>query len=189
MIVANDTGNEQLLWSQFRNGDAESFVLIFRSYYEKLFHYGTRITQDSTLVEDCIQDLFTDLWRNQGKAEIKSLPSYIFSAFKFKLIRSIAARNKITPSQSEFNETNFEISREMFLISEQNDLEIKQKVFNAIQELSARQKEIIYLKFNQNLSYDEVSEIMGINYQAARNLLSQAIKVLKKIMMLLMPAV
>ena len=51
-----------------------------------------------------------------------------------------------------------------------------------VEQLSHRQKEIIYLKFYQNLSYDEVSSIMNINYQAARNLLYQAIKALKKIM-------
>jgi RNA polymerase sigma-70 factor (ECF subfamily) len=75
----------------------------------------------------------------------------------------------------------FEISREMLLINNQADKELSQKVFAAIEELSSRQKEIIYLKFHQNLGYEEVSEIMNINYQAARNLVYQAIKVLKKI--------
>jgi RNA polymerase sigma-70 factor (ECF subfamily) len=52
----------------------------------------------------------------------------------------------------------------------------------AIDQLSNRQKEIIYLKFYQNLSYEEVSEIMNINYQVARNLLHQAIKAMRKIL-------
>ncbi len=55
-------------------------------------------------------------------------------------------------------------------------------MINALAQLSARQKEIIYLKFYQNLSYEEVSDIMNINYQVARNLLSQAIKTMKKIL-------
>jgi len=69
----------------------------------------------------------------------------------------------------------------MLLINDQANKELAQKVFNAMKELSARQKEIIYLKLHQNLSYEEVSEIMNINYQAARNLVYQSIKVLKKI--------
>ncbi|HEY1199844.1 MAG TPA: sigma-70 family RNA polymerase sigma factor, partial [Niastella sp.] len=52
----------------------------------------------------------------------------------------------------------------------------------ALGQLSNRQKEIIYLKFYQELNYDEVSEIMNINYQAARNLLYQSIKSLKKLL-------
>lgn len=69
----------------------------------------------------------------------------------------------------------------MLLINDRENKELAQKVFNAMQELSAREKEIIYLKFHQNLSYGEVSAIMNINYQAARNLFYPCIKVLKKI--------
>lgn len=55
-------------------------------------------------------------------------------------------------------------------------------MLQALAQLSNRQKEIIYLKFYQELNYDEVSEIMNINYQAARNLLYQSIKSLKKLL-------
>lgn len=47
--------------------------------------------------------------------------------------------------------------------------------------LSNRQREIIYLRFYQNLDYEEISEVMNINYQASRNLLSHAIKVLRQL--------
>jgi len=55
-------------------------------------------------------------------------------------------------------------------------------VVDALSRLTNRQKEIIYLKYYQNLSYEEVSEIMNINYQVARNLLYQAIKSLKSML-------
>jgi RNA polymerase sigma-70 factor (ECF subfamily) len=77
---------------------------------------------------------------------------------------------------------HFEISYETFIIDKQEHAEKTKKVINALEQLSPRQKEIIYLKFYQDLSYEEVSEIMNINYQVARNLLSQAIKAMKKIL-------
>jgi RNA polymerase sigma-70 factor (ECF subfamily) len=55
-------------------------------------------------------------------------------------------------------------------------------VVHAINQLSNRQKEIVYLKLYQQLSYEEVSEIMQINYQAARNLFYQAIKSLRELL-------
>ncbi len=55
-------------------------------------------------------------------------------------------------------------------------------MLDALGRLSNRQREIIYLKYYQNLSYEEVSEIMNINYQVARNLLYQAIKSLKSLL-------
>jgi RNA polymerase sigma-70 factor (ECF subfamily) len=185
-MALDDIDNDIVLWNQFRNGDTESFVSIFKKYYNDLFNYGCKITADDTIVEDCIQDLFVDLWRTGGKAEIISLKAYFFRAFKFKLIKAISKENKTTSFVPGLHENDpmgigFEISKEMLLINNQADKELSQKVFAAIEELSSRQKEIIYLKFHQNLGYEEVSEIMNINYQAARNLVYQAIKVLKKI--------
>ena len=66
-------------------------------------------------------------------------------------------------------------SQKLFLENKDQQLAITKKIFDAFEKLSPRQKEIIYLKFYHNLSYEAVSEIMDINYQAARNLLSQAI--------------
>lgn len=180
-MALNDTNRDIVLWSQFRNGDTESFVSIFRNYYSDLFNYGCKITDDHAIIEDGIQDLFIDLWRTHGKAEIVSLKAYIFRAFKFKLIKAIGKAGKTSSFLPEVHENEFEISHEMLLINDQENKELAQKVFNAMRELSARQKEIIYLKFHQNLSYEEVSEIMNINYQAARNLVYQSLKVLKKI--------
>ncbi|MDB5200165.1 MAG: polymerase, sigma-24 subunit, subfamily [Chitinophagaceae bacterium] len=180
MAITN-TDRDIILWDHFRNGDAESFVSLFKNYYSDLFNYGCKITDDHAIIEDCIQELFIDLWRTQGKAEILSLKAYFFRAFKFKLIKAIGKAGKTISLLPEIHQNEFEISHEMLLINDQENAALAQKVFNAMQELSARQKEIIYLKFHQNLSYEEVGEIMNINYQAARNLVYQAIKVLKKI--------
>ncbi len=169
------------LWEQFRKGDTESFVSIFKKYYSDLFNYGRKMTTDDAIIEDCIQELFMELWRTHGKAEIISVNAYFFRAFKFKLIKAIGKAGLTSSFRPQVDETDFEISPEMLLINDQENRQLSQKVFNAMQELSARQREIIYLKFTQNLSYEEVCEIMNINYQAARNLVSQAIKVLKQI--------
>lgn len=182
--MALNIDKDILLWNQFRNGDSESFVSIFKNYYSDLFNYGCKITDDHTTIEDCIQDLFIDLWKTQGKPEIVSLKAYFFRAFKFKLIKAISKAGKISSFVPEIHQNEFEISYDILLVNEQSDKELAQKVFNAMQQLSARQREVIYLKFHQNMSYEEVSEIMNINYQAARNLVYQAIKVLKKIVII-----
>jgi RNA polymerase sigma-70 factor (ECF subfamily) len=53
-------------------------------------------------------------------------------------------------------------------------------LIQAFDRLSNRQKEVVYLKYYLGLSYDEVSEIMEVNYQVARNLLYLAIRSMKK---------
>ena len=175
----NDHERDVTLWNQFKNGDEAAFANVFRCYYSPLFNYGCKITSNHNLVEDCIQELFLELWRTAGKAEIVSLKAYIFKAFKFKLVKLIAQNNKIESITGNAAENNFEISHEMFLVNKDQQLALSKKLMDAFEKLSPRQKEIIYLKFYHNLSYEAVSEIMDINYQAARNLFSQSIKALK----------
>jgi RNA polymerase sigma-70 factor (ECF subfamily) len=100
---------------------------------------------------------------------------------KYKILR-IFRQNGRTIPLTDNNEIAFEWSHEQFLIDQQDSVERKRLVLNALGHLSNRQKEIVYLKYYQNLSYEEVSEIMNINYQVARNLLYQAIKSLKSLL-------
>lgn len=174
--------SDTILWNQFRNGDEESFITVFRNYYSNLYNYGCKITNDHDIVEDCIQELFIEMWRTNGKAEIISLKAYIFKAFKFKLLKAISKLSRTSNFQGDQSEHAFELSHEMFLINQHENKEQAKKVQDALQHLSPRQKEIIYFKFYMDLSYEEVSEVMNINYQAARNLVYQSIKVLKKIL-------
>jgi len=180
MLYMGITDNERdlALWNQFKNGDEGAFVTLFRNYYSGLFNYGCKITSDNDLVEDCIQELFLEMWRSNGKADILSMRAYIFKAFKFKLVRLITKNNKVQSFTA--GENDFELSHDNFIIDKEISAIKKEKILAALQELSPRQKEIIYLKFYQDLSYEEVSDIMQINYQAARNLIYQAIKVMKK---------
>ena len=78
---------------------------------------------------------------------------------------------------------SFEISHDHFIIHREDELHRVKMIMEAVNKLPARQKEIIYLKIYQRLSYEEISDVMNINYQVARNLMSQALRSLKKVLL------
>ncbi len=55
------------------------------------------------------------------------------------------------------------------------DAEIGERLKRALLVLNARQKEALYLRFQLGLSYEEVSKLLGINYQSTRNLIHRSI--------------
>lgn len=170
------------LWESFLNGDAEAFGLLFKNNYPHLFQYGSKICNSRPVLEDTIQELFLEIWKNRNGVPSISVKAYLLKALKYKLLKELS-RTPSTTYNDELGENGaFDLSHESFLVAQQEDEERAQKVLRSLEQLSNRQKEIIYLKFYQNLSYEEVSAIMNINYQAARNLLYQAIKALKKLM-------
>ncbi|WP_188929062.1 RNA polymerase sigma factor [Puia dinghuensis] len=177
----NSANQDIMLWESFRKGDKEAFATLFRVHYEALFRFGSKFTTDTTLLEDCIQELFIELWQAKSATPVLSIKAYLLKSLKYKLLRAFSKKGKMIPLAGGAD-IAFEWSHEMALISKQDSDEKKQRVLKAMGRLSNRQKEIIYLKYYQNLSYEEVSEIMNINYQVARNLLYQAIKSLKALL-------
>lgn len=182
-----EAGQDLQYWHAFITGDREALGMLFRMYYPHLFKYGSKIVADGQVLEDCIQELFIELWQHKNPPPTLSVKAYLLKALKYKLLKTLHKKNLLVTDA-----VAFEISYENFIIAKQEDEEKIKKVVQAIDLLSNRQKEIIYLKFYQNLSYEEVSEIMNINYQVARNLLHQAIKAMRKILSqsyLLIPAI
>ncbi|HEV2480410.1 MAG TPA: sigma-70 family RNA polymerase sigma factor [Puia sp.] len=175
----NTAKEDILLWESFRDGDREAFATLFRTHYEQLYRYGRKFTTDENLLEDGIQELFIELWQAKTRTPVVSVRAYLLKSLKYKLLKAYRKSREVLPISGEGEEIVFEWSHESFLIAEEEDEEKKRLVVKAVEQLSGRQKEIIYLKYYQNLGYDEVSEIMNINYQVARNLLCQAIRSLK----------
>lgn len=171
--------SDTVLWDAYKQGDREAFSELFRKYYSPLYLYGHKIVQDPSMLEDCIQELFLELWKSRNQVVVVSVKAYLFKSLKYKIFRVLSQR-KIHPETLLKEEMNFELSHDTLMIHKEEEQERAKQVVKAFEQLSNRQKEVIYLKYYLGLSYEEVSEIMEINYQVARNLLYLAIRAMKK---------
>lgn len=177
----NKVQDDIILWQGTRNGDKDSFEQLFKYYYRFLIHYGLKHTSNETLLEDCVQELFLELWEKASQTQIQSFRGYLFQSFRFKLYRHLARVRKFeTLMEKKDEDSNFTLSKEDFIINDEENSEKIQILRKSIEKLSKRQQEIIYLRFYQNLDYDDICKIMDLSYQVSRNLLYQSIKALKK---------
>jgi len=168
-------------WDRFKNGDDFALSSIYSGNAELLYQYGLKFTANRDLIEDTIHDLFLDLMRNRktiGRTE--HIRFYLMKSFRRKLIRKL--KRELQYGDDPFSEIQFGIrySIEQDLISEETENDRIRRLFSAIEQLSPRQKEAIYLKFNKELDYDEISEVLGMGIEASRNLIYRAIKSLKE---------
>lgn len=175
----NESGNDIDLWNRFLDGDQEAFGELFCCHYTCLFSYGIKICDERSYVEDCIQELFLDLWNHKNPAPASSVRAYLLKALKYKLLRVLKKRRAELSQPVNEEETFFELSHESFLVNSEVNKEKLCKLLSAFEKLTKRQREIVYLRFYHDLDYEEISDIMGINYQAARNLVYQSIRQLK----------
>jgi len=133
------------------------------------------------MLEDAIQDLFIELWQSKANTPIQSVKAYFLKALKYKLFRQFKNSRSIEQVSQAVETIGFTISHDHFIVQREDEMGTLRKISSAINRLPARQKEIVYLRIYQELTYDEISEVMNINYQVARNLFHQSLKSLRSL--------
>lgn len=173
--------DDKALWLAFQGGSMVAFERLYNLHFDLLAKYGRRLTTDSQLLEDAIQDLFVDLWRRREHlSQIESLKFYLFRALRHQLIRN--TRHDVFDKAEDiddFLDLLVTLSTEHQAIEQETTTFQTQSVRRAIAQLSNRQKEAIHLRFYQGLSLDEITAIMVLNKQSVSNLLFRAYAILR----------
>ncbi|GGZ13317.1 DNA-directed RNA polymerase sigma-70 factor [Echinicola pacifica] len=174
--------NDELLWARFKAGDEEAYASIYKDNVETLYKYGLKLVQDKSLVKDCIQDLFIEIWESKDRlGSVSSIKFYLFKSFRRKLLKQKTTSSSLFKSVEEAElENACTASDEIKLIEKQRLDEDRQKLKNALSQLTEKQKEIIHLKFYCHLSYNQIGEVMKLDRKATYNLMAHAIKLLRK---------
>ena len=179
--------SDKKIWNNLRNGDQKALEEIYRTYFSELYSYGKKLSKDENTVEDCIQELFIELWNRKDKlSETDAIKPYLYVSLKRKIFHTIKKLRKSTDTELEEKYFDTELSIDEILIAKETTEEQKNNLKSAFNELSDRQKEILYLKYYSEMDYDEISNIMEMNYQSARNLVSRAIQKLSKHMLVVL---
>jgi RNA polymerase sigma factor (sigma-70 family) len=176
----------QLLWKSFLEGNKEAIGTIFLLFHDDLYRYGVKLSGNTNLAEDSIQDLFLQLWKNrQNLRPIDNLKPYLFKSFRNHVIDNLELQNPVMQIESDF-EHPFEVtfSHEDFIIRQQVSEENLLKITDALNNLSSRQREAIYLRFFEELDFETIAIIMDMNVQSVRNTLHRGLQALRNLMLI-----
>lgn len=183
-IIPDD--NEELLWNSFLEGNDVSLEKIYRMYFDELYQYGNKWLNDQTFTEDVIQDLFIKLIRTRRNlSQTSSIKYYLFRAFRSLALDKLKAVKKII-QMDDSNEKIFhiELTPEHKLIDKQHYQIIKEKLDAAISNLTPRQREVLFLRYNKGFSYPEIAEMMELTTKGAYKLMARAVDALKGVMVI-----
>lgn len=171
------------LWQQLKLGEGAALVKIYDIHVPALYNYARRFTPNTALIEDCLQDLFAELWEKRERlSDTTSIKAYLFKSIRRKVLRVASQQEKYVFAGNTFQHHPQEIEKsyEKWLIDSQLTQEQQQKLKASLEKLSARQKEAIVLKFYENLSNEEIANIMDISIQSLYNLIHSAVKLLRQ---------
>jgi RNA polymerase sigma factor (sigma-70 family) len=131
-------------------------------------------------LHDSIQEIFLDIYQRRGKQHIpiSNLKAYLFTALKNRIWKTQIQQRKTEVKEiddSMFSEFRLDYGFQEQMINIEISKAVQLRLQNAIVSLSPGQKEIIYLKFEEELGYPEIAEILSITIESARKQLYRAL--------------
>jgi len=175
--------DEALVWRSFKDGDIAALECIYKENFEALYAYGCKFTDDQLLVEDCIHDLFINIsTKKSNLAETTSVRYYLMTALRRMIFYKKNAHThhveilKKNTSLLFYEETNAEIK----ICNKEKNETLKRIMKHYVLELPKRQKQAIYLRFFENLEYDQIAHIMHINTNSVYKVIYKGLKKIKQ---------
>ncbi|MFH5831927.1 RNA polymerase sigma factor [Halalkalibaculum sp. DA384] len=176
--------SKEKVWERFAEGEERLFKNLFEAYYQELFGYGIKLCHRPEIVKDCIQELFKTLWERRDELDHIGSPNvYLFVSLRRNILRQIKKGKKSEGDLGEMDEGSFiRFSREDVIITDEIKHKNKNALKKALNQLSDRQKEVIYLHFYSGMSYGEIEQILSINRQSVRNHIYRAMETLRTLL-------
>lgn len=164
------------LWEAFKSGNQQAYAEIYKTNAEPLFRYGMQLCADEELVEDMIHDIFVDIWeKRKNLSEVKSIRLYLKFSLRRRILRKLKRINLFQNEEVLYqNSFKFSVQAESLAREAEQFQELSSRLLQVLDDLSPRQREVIYLRFYQDMSYDEIAELLSLDISYVYNLSSRA---------------
>ncbi len=169
-------------WNQFiQEGKEEALSVVYAENYDLLFDYGHKFTNNIHIIEDAIQDMFINIIKyRKSIGVVKNIPGYLICAFRRQLFLDLNKQKK-NVSTEQLSDGFFDyLSSPNSDVNEKEEQEFLHSVIaNCVNDLTDKQKEILYLRFEREISYEEISTILQISVESCYKSIYRSIKTLK----------
>ena len=165
---------EKDLLLQIAEGDEKAFAQLYVHWQPALSTFIFRISHSKEMTAEIVQDVFLKIWMTrEALAEIQNFKSYLFVIARnhaINVFRKYFKENKEFAAWQRTNQENIEA----FIDDESTSP--NSIIDDAIDQLSARQKEIYLLHRHQRFTYKEIAHKLGIGKESVKTHLQLAVK-------------
>ena len=161
-----------------------TYKALFRKYYPNLLFYATRLVGEEE-AEDVVQDVFVELWKRRDSMEIgEQIQAFLYRAVYTRSLNVLKHRNiesgyiaiveEINQKRVEFYQPdNNEVIRRI------EDRELRKEIYDAINELPDKCKEVFKLSYLHDMKNREIADAMGVSLRTIEAHMYKALKYLR----------
>jgi RNA polymerase sigma-70 factor (ECF subfamily) len=172
---------EKIIQNQLQKKDPDAFSEIYDLYVSKIYRFIYFKVSSVEEAEDLTSEVFLKTWQyiNEGKGEIKHI-----GALLYRIARNIVIDYYRERAQKE--KMNDELTDDLEIASDEFDkMQISLEMENIeknLRELKDEYREVIILRFIEELSISEIAQILEKSKGAVRVLIFRSLETLKEIL-------
>ncbi len=180
--LAYASAPDSKIWDDFRSGSKTAYAYMYRQHFSSLYNYGYKFTQNRSLTEDCIQDIFLYiLERRESLSQTDSIRFYLLKALRSEIVRRLKKQLSTQGLETgEGSDFHLSFSYESSWLEATISHECSQQLLDALNQLPARQKEAIFLRFYQGLSFTEIAQMMEVEQTSVYKAIYKGFAALQK---------
>ena len=178
MCTADILNDECILVQRLIEDDEDAFCELYAAYKNRLIFFAMRFLKSREYAEDIFQDAFTVIW--QGRRFINpdaSFSSYLYTIVRNRILNQLRDLENQTKLKEQILEQAVDYSNDTNNSILANDL--RGLIARAMQQLTARQREILEMSREQDMSHREIAEALGISVYTVQEHISTSLRILR----------
>jgi RNA polymerase sigma-70 factor (family 1) len=173
-----DLSDRELFEAIATDNSLLAFNTLFKRYWKRLYAIACAQLGDEQEAKDCVQDLFVTLWTKRNSMTLPlSVPAYLHTSIKNNTLNRLHAR--FLREQHQFNYMDSIESISNFDSNRLEQDELASIIQEEIEQMPEQMRRIYLLSRENNMSGQEIAELLELSPQTVRNQISMSLSRLK----------
>jgi RNA polymerase sigma factor (sigma-70 family) len=170
--------SDEMLWEQARDGDAEAFGEIYARHARAVYDYCLWRTTDPQAAEDAVATVFLEAWRQRDRLNLKTnSAAALLLGIAHNVVRGLwrtSRRQRQALTRLRAAAPTDGAEPESAVIARVDALRHVREAREAIRSLPRREREVLTLIADGDLSYEETASALGVPIGTVRSRLARA---------------
>jgi RNA polymerase sigma-70 factor (ECF subfamily) len=188
--MADHLDPDAALMLRVKQGDRDAFEALVEKYKHPVMNLVYRTLPDATEAEDLAQHVFLQVWKSAHRYQVSAK----FSTWVFTIARNLSLneirRRSRHPAES-LDQTSPDDDQPLRQIEDRKSFsapdallqgELEGKIDQALGDLPEKQRTALLLCREDELSYEEIAEVLGCSVSATKSLIHRARETLKQVL-------
>lgn len=165
--------------------DAIAFRRLFEKHFEELYRFAYRYVRSVETAKDLVHEAFLRLWRQRAQVDLGGLTarSYLYTIVRYQALDHLRHRRVQERWQREYVAPLLTDQGAALAADPDQEFTARETaaaIQQAVDVLPRRQREVLLLRWQQQASYDQIAETLGISPKTVAIHIGRAIQRLRE---------